>query len=115
MNSLFLPYDTYERHKRVGGLIGAGKSVIDVGGQLNLLANFSKVSKIVVANLEKSAEKSDVTIKEDKLPFKNNSFDVACAIDVLEHIPKDQRQGFIKELFRVSREKVTREFERLEG
>jgi len=84
MYKRFLPYDIYERHKKIGHIIGKGKSVVDVGGELEHLSQFCKPSKIIVANLTKG----DVIISKDKLPFKNKSFDIACAIDVLEHIPK---------------------------
>lgn len=110
MNSLFLPYDTFERHKRVGELLGKNKTVVDIGGQLNMLAKFSDAAKVVVANLESSQEKSDLRIKKGKLPFIDNSFDVACSIDVLEHIPEKERGEFINELLRISREKAILSF-----
>ena len=37
----------------------------------------------------------------DCLPFKNNSFDIVCAMDVLEHIEDDE--GAVRELFRILR------------
>lgn len=108
--SLLLPYDTYERHKKVGELLGECKTVVDIGGQLNMLSNFSKVSKVTVANLESSEEESDVVIKRGKLPFGDNSFEASCAIDVLEHIPSHDRQEFINELVRIAKEKAILSF-----
>lgn len=110
MNPSFTPYDTYERHKRVAELLGDAKTVVDIGGQLNMLSQFCDVSKVTVANLESSEEKSDVTIKRGKLPFGDNSFDTSCAIDVLEHIAKSNRAGFIKEVVRISKEKAILSF-----
>jgi len=37
------------------------------------------------------------------LPFKNESFDVCSALDVIEHLPQEEREGFLRELARVSR------------
>lgn len=105
-----LPYDIFERHKKVGDLIGNTKTVLDVGGQLNMLSLFCKTDKITVANISGSEEKSDIEIKDDRLPFKKNSFEAVCAIDVLEHIPKARRQTFVKELLRVASNKVIMSF-----
>lgn len=102
LNKLFLPYDVYERHKKVGRLISPGESVLDVGGQLGYLAQFCQLSKIVVANLASSVEPRDITVQKDRLPFANNSFGTVVAIDVLEHIPKVDRGNFIKEVLRVA-------------
>ena len=41
-----------------------------------------------------------------KLPFKDNSFDVAVSCDTLEHIPKKDRLTFINEMARVCRKGV---------
>ena len=105
-DKLFLPYDIYERHRQVASLIKNHESVLDVGGELNQLSQFCKSSKIVVANLHGSQEKSNVQIEKNKLPFNRDSFDVVCAIDVLEHNPKNQRLFFIKNLIRVAKNKV---------
>ena len=41
-----------------------------------------------------------------KLPFKDNSFDLVSCLDVLEHIEEEDREGFLQELCRVSRDVV---------
>lgn len=93
-----LPYDIYERHQKVGSFIKDSDTVLDVGGELDHLAKFCHPQKIIVANLTTG----DVIIPGDRLPFKNNSYSVVCAIDVLEHIEKPKRQKFIEELARVA-------------
>lgn len=109
LNKYFLFYDTYERHKKIGGLIENGETVLDVGGAAGHLSLFSKPGRIVTANLP-GAENSDVIIKGGRLPFENNSFDVVCSIDVLEHLPQKGRAQFIKELERVAKKKIILSF-----
>lgn len=109
-NKNFFFYDSYERHRKVSELIGNCRTILDVGGQLDALSQFLGDKNITVANLSGSQEQSDVTIKGEKLPFKNDSFDCACSIDVLEHIDAKNRQGFIEELLRVAKTKVVLSF-----
>ncbi len=106
MYKVFLPYDVYERHKKVSEFIEKSDSVLDVGGELNHLSQFIKPKNIIVANLDTG----DVLIKKTNLPFKQCSFDVVCAIDVLEHIPKKNREKFINDLLRVAQKKVILSF-----
>lgn len=98
MNKNFLPYDIYERHRKVSGLISPSHTVLDFGGELNHLGQFVRPKKLVVANLDTG----DVIITKTKIPFENNSFDCVCAIDVLEHIPKKDREKFIEKLTNIA-------------
>lgn len=106
MSKNFLPYDIYERHRRVASFIAPNFSVLDVGGELNHLSQFVRAKKIVVANLNTG----DVIIKKDKLPFEDHSFDVVCAIDVLEHIEKTARPQFLKNLINVAKTRIILSF-----
>lgn len=106
MYKLFLPYDVYERHKKVASFINRNQTVVDIGGELNHLSQFIKPKKLIVANLKTG----DVIITKSKLPFANSSFDVVCAIDVLEHIPEYKREQFIKSLIAIASEKVITSF-----
>jgi len=109
-NKSFFFYDSYERHRKIAELIGESKTILDVGGQLDALSQFSESKQITVANVAGSQEKSDVTLKGKKLPFMDDAFDCVCAIDVLEHIDSRERGSFIKELARVAKIKVVLSF-----
>ena len=106
MYKLFLPYDVFERHKKVGSMIDSDQTVVDIGGELNHLSQFCSPKKIIVANLSSG----DIIISEDKLPFKRKSFDVVCAIDVIEHIPKKNRKIFLENLLEIASQKVILSF-----
>ena len=110
MNNKLFFYDAYERHKKIAELIGNSKTILDVGGQLDALSQFTKGKKITVANVAGSQEKSEVVLKGKKLPFKNDNFECVCAIDVLEHIEGPQREGFVKELVRVASKTIILSF-----
>jgi hypothetical protein len=49
---------------------------------------------------------ADVQYYGYRLPIKDNAVDVTLSSDTIEHIPKDARAGFFKELVRVSKKKV---------
>lgn len=106
MNKAFLPYDVFERHKRVAGFIKESDTVLDVGGELNHLSQFVSAKKIIVANLNTG----DIIIKKGNLPFNKNVFDVVCSIDVLEHVPPRQRAKFVENLIQVAKKSVILSF-----
>lgn len=102
MFKYFLPYDVFERHKKVGSFIRKDYAVLDIGGELDHLSKFCSPKRLVVANLQSG----DIIVKKDKLPFKKDSFDVVCAIDVIEHIPRPKRELFVKKLTNIASKKV---------
>ena len=53
-----------------------------------------------------AAGESFVRASGTQLPFRDASFDVVVAVDVLEHLPQDQRPPFVRETLRVSRGSV---------
>ncbi len=106
MFKLFLPYDVFERHKKVGSFIEKDQSVVDIGGELNHLSQFCSPRKIFVANLTSG----DIIISKNKLPFASDSFDVACSIDVLEHIANNKRRDFIDNLAKIASKRIILSF-----
>ena len=106
MYKLLLPYDVYERHRKVASFIKENETVVDIGGELDHLSQFINPKKLIVANLKNG----NVIISKDKLPFEESSFDIVCAIDVLEHIPKAKRGQFINSLLVTASKKVIMSF-----
>ncbi|MBI2594625.1 class I SAM-dependent methyltransferase, partial [Candidatus Curtissbacteria bacterium] len=102
----FLPYDIYERHRKVGAFISDEDTIVDVGGELNHLSQFCNPKKLIVANLQSG----DVIVTRDNFPFPKNSFDIATAIDVLEHVPEHKRTDFIRRLLNVASKMVILSF-----
>jgi Methyltransferase domain len=95
--------DTYARHALAARLVGGADNVLDVGGVCGGLARFLPKSRIVVANVEPPA---DVVFDGQRLPFGDASFAAATSLDVLEHLPREQRAAHVAELARVARWRV---------
>jgi ubiquinone/menaquinone biosynthesis C-methylase UbiE len=86
-----------------------GKLVLDVGGDDGTFC------KIFAENFDAEAINFDRSIREslrwphtirgtaDKLPFLNNQFDVVLCRSVLEHIPTENQQDSINEIYRVTK------------
>ncbi len=105
-NNLFLPFDIFCRHKTVAKLIGNQKGeILDVGGGVKGLNRFVK-NKVVVTNLAEG----EVLADGRALPFADNSFAVVTCMDVLEHIPPQDRGKFINQLKRVAQKMVVLSF-----
>lgn len=105
---LEFPYDLYQRYelvrkiiKSLDGLTGKMLPVLEVGGDPGVLAAFLTDETPVVVNTPPQAGDDIITANGRALPFKDNSFRGAVAIDVLEHVPEDQRQEMIQEVDRV--------------
>jgi hypothetical protein len=82
-------------------------TLLDVGsGPIALTDVFvSPRFDIVRADLSQFDDSSIVLLHPgEPLPFKDAAFDVAVAIEVLEHLPPAQRPTLIRELQRVSRQ-----------
>ena len=106
--------DIYQRYSFLARLTdilcgeGSGAlTLLDVGsGPIALTEAFvSPRFDIVRADVGQFADASIVQLQPgEPLPFEDAAFDVAVAIEVLEHLPPGQRPSLIRELQRVSRQ-----------
>lgn len=91
------------------------KSILDVGcGMGHVIRNLLKfgykvkgvdVSKDAIKYYMPDLAKKDIVLQTsiEKMPFKNNQFDVVFCSDVMEHIPKFDIKDSVKELVRVAK------------
>lgn len=92
-------------------------AILEVGPGGEGIARFLKYSrdynrcKIYLADinpdfLKKVRIASCSQIKGDNLPFENNSFDIVISVAAFEHIPKEKRAVFLRELSRVCKSTI---------
>jgi SAM-dependent methyltransferase len=93
--------DLYERHTIISRILSKSqsKSVLDIGGQSGNLQRFSSRFIVTAINID---DTGDVRYEGEKLPYSANAFDTVVSLDVLEHIPPQRRNTFIKEMLRVA-------------
>lgn len=101
-----LPFDHYQRYRIATDIMRVmpepPKTVLDVGGAKGFIQLFIKNAEAVVLDREMDDVPNSLRYDGNALPFPDQSFDVVTSIDTLEHVPPAQRDGFIKELCRVS-------------
>lgn len=99
--ALQIPFDAYERNRKIAGLLRDGESVLDVGGGVTGIKLFTD-NPVTIVDLEVG----DIKVDARDLKLKSRSYDVVVSIDVLEHIPAADRKKFVKNLIRIARSKV---------
>ncbi|HAL45298.1 MAG: hypothetical protein A2Y12_06450 [Planctomycetes bacterium GWF2_42_9] len=113
--------DQYMRYSKILGELKKIQSVgnqkiriLDVGAGGEGIAKFLKysgdINKYEVYLADTNADfltnvklGKPVVIKGKTLSFKDNEFDIVVSVDTLEHIPKNGRNDFLKELKRVGK------------
>ena len=116
-------HDQYQRYAVLKGFLevfysGENIRVLDVGGaspDREGKQHWLPIKKIWAGAsyaLDKTfcREEDFIQAEGTQLPFKKDSFNVVSALDVLEHIPRSQREVFLKELCRISRDIIAVSF-----
>src|SRR5438132_9217603 len=110
-----LDFDQLQRYSMVARLLDrllAGAPcpvrVLEVGSNvLNLLPRFLNPARVKVTrcDVERFSDDPDFVVVEraKPLPFGYESFDAVASLEVLEHIPSEDRRFFIEECLRVAR------------
>jgi len=104
--------ESRHRNPWIARAIGASRRVLDLGCGGGLLANYLGEQGHSVTGIDMTAENLDVARRFDRtgrvvytqgdacaLPFSDASFDVACAMDLLEHV--DDASRLVSEASRV--------------
>ncbi len=114
-----MQFDLYQRYKTLRDstevLLGDGsrRTVLDVGsGGSRLIERFIPGRlEITRADIDQFGDRDVVPLKAgEPLPFEDGSFDWVTALEVMEHVPADERAFVIGECARVSRELVVMSF-----
>jgi hypothetical protein len=87
---------------------GSYRNILEIGsGPLGLSRLI--LDKVVAVDISTSGPHFDnvalINSSATALPFEDNSFDFVVSMDMLEHIPREQRERVVDELFRVTRKK----------
>jgi len=106
---LDLPYDLYQRYhltaqivQKLDSALGAGAPILEVGGDPGILQAFLPEQSPVIVNQSAQTNGSVIPADACHLPFKDRSFRGVVMLDVLEHVPEDNRSALLREIDRVS-------------
>lgn len=99
----------FERYQRLMGIAEetgleemAGYTLLDIG-------SFDGMFRRFVPEAEYCSFEGFITGNQ-RTPYQDNAFDVVVAADVLEHVPEEDREAFLRELVRIARKKVVFSF-----
>lgn len=101
LSFLFIPFDAYERNKKISSLLKKDESILDVGGGITGIKLFVD-NPVTIVDLEVG----DIKMDARNLKLKNGSYDTVVSVDVLEHLRAVERKEFIKSLIRIARSRV---------
>ena len=114
-----LAFDFYERYillEPIGSLFRPaepGYRVLDVGGYTPVFCpGFSSMAAALIPDasvavadvVPESGLKNYIRASGLQLPFRDETFDLVCSLDTLEHVPAEHRPALLSELLRVTRD-----------
>ena len=110
-NLLEYPFDMYQRYKDIQVIVKKlceNKKVrlLDVGGENNLIHKFLPDAETDYINLGNEKASNFIRGSGVYLPFKESVYDIVVTADTLEHIMPKDREQFITELLRTSKNYV---------
>ena len=106
-----IPFDRYQRYaltaKVVGAIAGRDARILEVGSNEHWsLERFLPSARIVYLDATFSDDRERlgqfVQGEAERLPFRQGTFDAVVALDVLEHVPAQDRKGFLAGLVGVA-------------
>ena len=110
-----LPFDMHQRYAQCRAVLaclpGTRRTMLDVGGVLGGAGGhlgtsadfFPDEVPPVSTDVRPSDHPDHRAVPAGRLPFADASFDVVLCMDVLEHVPREEREALLGELARVSR------------
>ncbi len=104
--------DRYQRYSEIAKHISPKETVLDVGGGPGIISKFINNDTTILdinkeeLNLAKKQGLKTIITDFNKNKLKNNSYDVVVSVSALEHIPKEKRLAYLKELKRIAKNKV---------
>ena len=110
--NLSLPVDQYQRYRILQQSVDAVmetdniRRILEVGGAPGQISGFLPKDDVTIVDLEQCDIPNFRTVDGLHLPFSDKSFDLAASLDVLEHVAPGNRNLFVSELLRVSKEYV---------
>lgn len=108
-----LPFDQFSRQKIVQTLIneairpllgGKDLACIDLGGHKGHTKDFLPNDRLTILDVFDESYPGYIKGDATKTSFSDGQFDIALSFDTLEHIPRKNRQAFVKEASRISRQ-----------
>ncbi len=105
----FLKYNDPERwssywHQLEETLSFKPQSVLEIGAGSGIIGPILMREGVAYKTLDIASDlKPDIVASVDAMPLKNNSFDLVCAFEILEHLPFEKFERSVQEIHRVAK------------